>query len=403
MGDRGVVFAAAALAALLASALPASAQKNYGPGVTDTEIKLGTTAPFSGPVSMASTVAKSLGAYFDKINAEEGGVNGRKIKLVALDDGYSPPRTVEQTRKLVEDEQVLFVVNSVGTATQLAVRQYLNDHKVPQLFPATGAPAFYDPQKSPWTVGFAPSNYVEGQLIGKNVSQTMPGAKVAVLYQNDDLGKDFERGAKETLGNGATIIGEASYEVSDPTVNSQIVTLQATGADVLFAFATQKAAAQAIRHAAEIGWKPKIFIPSIVSSISQVLDPAGLDNAKGVITTTYIKDPTSPRWANDKGAQDFIAWVKQYDTAVDVRDSFAASGGYMVGQLTVQILKAAGDDLTRENILKQATNLHNVVLPMLIPGITINTSPMDYRSIKQLQFEYFDGQNFVLMGDIISD
>lgn len=402
MKTRSLIFSAA-LVALATTALPAWAQKNYGPGVTDTEIKIGSTGPFSGPVSMASTVTKSLGAYFDKINAEQGGVNGRKIKLIALDDGYAPPRTVEQTRKLVEEEQVLFLTDSVGTPTQMAVRQYLNDRKVPQLFPASGAGPFYDPQKSPWTVGFAPSNFVEGRLIGKNVARTMPGAKVAILYQNDDLGKDYSRGAKEGMGAAASVAGEVSYEVSDPTIDSQIVTLQATGAKVLFAFATQKAAAQAIRKAAEIGWKPKIFIPSIVSSISLVLQPAGLENSKGVMTATYVKDPTSPRWIDDQGAKDFVEWVKKYNTAVDVRDSFAASGGYMVGMLTVQILKQAGNNLTRENILAQATNLQNVSLPMLIPGITISTTPTDRRSIKQVQFEYFDGQNWVLTGDIISD
>ncbi len=397
------IGAAVSLLALTVLAGPAMAQKAYGPGVTDTEIKIGSTGPYSGPVSMASTVTKSFVAWFDKINAEEGGINGRKIKVIALDDGYVPPRTVEQTRKLVEEEQVLFVADSVGTPTQLAVQKYLNDRKVPQLFPATGAPAFYEPEKSPWTVGFAPNNYVEGQLMGKYVAQNMAGAKVAILYQNDSLGKDFARGAKEAIAGKATVAGEVSYEVSDPSIDSQIVTLQSSGATVLFAFATQKAAAQAIRHAAEIGWKPKIFIPSIVSSISQVLEPAGLENSKGVLTTTYVKDPTSPSWANDKGAQDFIAWVKKYDTLVDVRDSFAASGGYMAGMLVSQIIKAAGDNLTRENILKQATNLHNVSLPMLIPGITINTSPTDYRSIKQVQFEYFDGTNWVLTGDLISD
>jgi branched-chain amino acid transport system substrate-binding protein len=393
----------AALLALAAMTAPALAQKNYGPGASDTEVKIGSTGPYSGPVSMASTVTKSFAAYFDKVNAEEGGINGRKINVITGDDGYSPPRTVEETRKLVEQDGVLFMADSVGTPTQLAVRQYLNDRKIPQLFPATGAAPFYDPQKSPWTVGFAPSNYTEGQLVGKNVTETMPGAKVAVLYQNDDLGKDFLRGAKETLGNGATIVGQQSYEVTDPTIDSQIVSLQATGANVLFAFATQKAAAQAIRHAAEIGWKPKIFIPSIVSSISQVLQPAGLDNSKGVYTATYVKDPTSPTWADDPGVKDFVAWVKKYDTSVDVRDSFAASGGYMVGILVEKILKAAGNDLSRENILKQATNLHDVALPMFLPGITVNTSPTDYRSIKQMQFEYFDGTNWVLTGKIISE
>lgn len=393
----------AALLALAALTAPALAQKNYGPGVSDTELKIGSTGPYSGPVSMASTVTKSFAAYFDKVNAEEGGVNGRKITVVTADDGYAPPRTVAETRKLVEQDGVLFMADSVGTPTQLAVRQYLNDHKIPQLFPATGAAPFYDPKTSPWTVGFGPSNYTEGQLVGKNVSQTMPGAKVAVLYQNDDLGKDFLRGAKETLGNGATIVGEQSYEVTDPTIDSQIVSLQATGANVLFAFATQKAAAQAIRHAAEIGWKPRIFIPSIVSSISQVLQPAGLDNSKGVYTATYVKDATSPAWANDPGVKDFVAWVKKYDTSVDVRDSFAASGGYMVGILIEKILKAAGNDLSRENILKQATNLNDVALPMFLPGITLNTSPTDYRSIKQMQFEYFDGTSWVLTGKIISE
>ncbi|HEY3916206.1 MAG TPA: ABC transporter substrate-binding protein [Stellaceae bacterium] len=399
----GIAAAAAGFLALAAMTAPAVAQKNYGPGASDTEVKIGSTGPYSGPVSMASTVTKSFAAYFDKVNTEEGGVNGRKINVITADDGYSPPRTVEETRKLVEQDGVLFMADSVGTPTQLAVRQYLNDRKIPQLFPATGAAPFYDPQKSPWTVGFAPSNYTEGQLVGKNVSETMPGAKIAVLYQNDDLGKDFLRGARETLGNGAAIVGEQSYEVTDPTIDSQIVSLQATGANVLFAFATQKAAAQAIRHSAEIGWKPRIFIPSIVSSISQVLQPAGLDNSKGVYTATYVKNPTSPAWANDPDVKDFIAWVKKYDTSVDVRDSFAASGGYMAGILIEKILKAAGNDLSRENILKQATNLHDVALPMLLPGITVNTSPTDYRSIKQMQFEYFDGTNWVLTGKIVSE
>lgn len=382
---------------------PAFAQKNYGPGVSDTEVKIGSTGPYSGPVSMAGTVTKSFAAYFDKVNAEEGGINGRKINVITGDDGYVPPRTVEQTRKMVEQDNVLFMADSVGTPTQLAVRQYLNDRKVPQLFPASGAAPFYDAKNSPWTVGFAPSSFTEGRLIGKFVSQTMPGAKIAVLFQNDDLGKDFLNGAKETLSNGATIVAQQSYEVSDPTVNSQIVSLQASNADVLFAFATQKAAAQAIRHSAEIGWKPKIFIPSIVSSISLVLQPAGLDNSKGVFTATYVKDPTSPTWEKDPDVQTFVAWVKKYDTSVDVRDSFAASGGYMVGTLIEKILKAAGNDLSRDNILKQATNLQNVALPMLLPGITVNTSPTDRRSIKQMQFQYFDGQNWVLTGGLVSD
>jgi branched-chain amino acid transport system substrate-binding protein len=398
-------FRLAAIAALLLALTvpPALAQKNYGPGASDTEVRIGATAPLSGPMAMAGTVTKSFAAYFDKLNAEDGGINGRKVNVITADDGFVPPRTVEQTRKLVEQAGVLFMADSIGTPTQLAVRQYLNDSKVPQLFPATRATAFYDPQKSPWTIGFAPSHYTEGRLIGKNISETMPGAKIAVLFQNDDFGKDFLRGAKETLGDGATIVAQQSYDVSASNLDAQIASLQASGANVLLAFATQKAAVQAIRHAAELGWKPKIFIPSIASSISQVLEPAGLENAKGVFTATYMKDPTSPNWANDPDVRDFIAWAKKYDAGVDVRDGFAAIGGYMVGALIEKILKAAGNDLSRENILKQATNLHEVALPMLLPGIALNTSPTDYRPIKQMQFEAFDGESWVPTGSIVSD
>jgi branched-chain amino acid transport system substrate-binding protein len=284
------------------------------------------------------------------------------------------------------------------------VQPYLNDGKIPQLFPvATGATAFYDPRKSPWTVGFAPSHYTEGRLVGKYVSETLPGTKIAVLFQNDDLGKDFLRGAKETLNDGATIVAQQSYETSASSVDAQIASLQASGADVLFAFATQKTAAQAIHRAAEIGWKPKIFVPAIASSISQVLQPAGLENSKDVFTATYVKDPTSLTWANDPDVKDFAAWMKKYDRAIDMHDSIAAANGYTIGMLIERILKAAGNDLSRENILKQATNLHDVALPMLLPGITINTSPTDYRTIKQMQFESFDGENWVPTGSIVSE
>jgi branched-chain amino acid transport system substrate-binding protein len=395
--------AAAAILLLALTVAPVFAQKNYGPGASDTEIKIGSTAPLSGPMSMASGTTKSFAAYFDKLNAEEDGINGRKIKVIIADDAYAPPRTVEQTRKLVEQNGVLFTADSVGAPTQLAVRQYLNDRKVPQLFPVTGAAAFYDPQKAPWTVGFAPSHYTEGRLAGKSVSAAMPGAKIAVLFQNDDFGKDFLRGAQETLSAGATIIAQQSYEAADPNVDAQIASLRASGADVLFAFATPKAAAEAIRHAAESGWKPKIFIPSMVSSTSQVLQPAGLDNSRGVFTATYMKDPTNPGWANDPDVREFVAWQQKYNLSVDARDSFTAAGGYMVGALVEKILKTAGNDLSRENILKQATNLHDVSLPMLLPGITINSSPTDYRSVRQMQFESFDGENWVPTGDIISD
>jgi branched-chain amino acid transport system substrate-binding protein len=382
---------------------PALAQKNYGPGASDTQVKIGATGPLSDMASTASAVTKSFAAYFDKINADDGGINGRRINVITADDGDILARTMDQTRKLVEQDGVLFLAGSAGTSTQLAVRQYLNDRKVPQLFPATRAASFYDLQKSPWTIGFAPSHYTEGRLVGKNISATMAGAKIAVLFQNDDLGKDFLRGAKETLSNGATIVVQQSYEVSDSNVDSQIAGLRASGATVLLAFTTQKAAAQAIHHAADIGWKPKIFIPSIASSITQVLQPAGLDNSKNVFSATYVKDPMNPNWAKDPDVQEFTAWMKKYDTSVDIHGRFAAADGYMVGALIEKILKAAGNDLSRENILKQATSLHDVALPMLLPGITINTSPTDYRPLKQMQFESFDGENWVPTGDIVSD
>lgn len=395
--------AAVAVLLLALTVVPAFAQKNYGPGASDTEVKIGSTGPYNGPLADASAASKSFAAYFDWINAEEDGINGRKVNVITADDGLAPARTVEQTGKLVEQDGVLFMADSIGTATQLAVRQYLNERKVPQLFPATGAAPFYDPQKSPWTVGFAPSHHSEGRLAGKYVSETMPGAKIAVLFQNDDLGKDFLRGAKETLANGAIIVAQQSYEASDPNVDSQIAGLKASGADVLFAFATPKAAAQTIRRAAEIGWKPKIYLPSIAASISQVLQPAGPENAKSVFTATYAKDPTSPNWAEDPDVREFRAWLKKYAPSSDGHDGFATASGYIIGALTAKILKAAGNDLSRENILKQATNLHDVALPLLLPGITINTSPSDYRPIKQMEFEYFDGENWVLTGHIVSD
>jgi len=397
---------ASAAALLLALTIaPALAQKNYGPGVSDTEVKIGSTAPFSGPLSMASAVTKSFAAYFDMINADNGGINGRKIKVIAADDSYAPPRTMDQTRKLVEEDGVLFIAASLGTPTQLAAQPYLNDRKIPQLFPvATGAAEFYDPQKSPWTVGFAPSNATEGRLVGKHISEASPGAKIAVLYEDDDFGKGLLGGAQETLSNGAGIIAQQSYEGSDPNVDTQIDQLKASGANVLFAFATQKAAAHAIRHAAEIGWRPQIFIPSAAASISQVLVPAGLENSKRVFSATYMKDPTSPSWESDPDVREFTAWATKFDKEVDLRESLAAaSAGYMTGTLIERVLKAAGNDLSRENILKQATTLHGVALPLLLPGITINTSPTDYRAIKQMQFEVFDGENWVPTGSIVSD
>jgi branched-chain amino acid transport system substrate-binding protein len=390
-------------AALLSlAALPAMAEKIYGPGVSDTEIKIGNTAPYSGPVSAASTVAKSTAAYFDKVNAE-GGVNGRKITFISVDDGYSPPKAVEETRRLVDSEHVLLMLGSVGTPSQLAVRRYLNQAKVPQLFVASGSAAFFDPQNSPWSMSSTPSYYSEGKAIAKHLSKTMPGVPIAVLFQNDDFGKEFVRGIKEDLSDGAKIVAEASFETSDPTVDSQILTLQASGAKALALMATQKAAAQGIRRAYDSGWKPKIVLPSVIASISAVLQPAGLDKSVGVITATYRKEASDPQWAKDPAVLEYLDWFKRYNTKVDIGDSAAAIGGYISAQLIVAILKDCGDELTRENVLKHATNLKGFKLPILLDGITINTTPTDYNMVKQMQFQSFNGTGFDLYGSMVSE
>jgi branched-chain amino acid transport system substrate-binding protein len=390
------------VAVLSLLAMPAMAQKSYGPGVSDTEIKIGNTAPYSGPVSAASTVAKSIAAYFDKVNAE-GGVNGRKINFLTVDDGYQPPKTVEETRRLVEQEKVLLMLGSVGTPSQLAVRRYLNQQKVPQLFIASGSGAFYDPQSSPWSMSSTPSYYAEGKLIGKHLSKTMSGVTIALLFQNDDFGKEFARGIKEDLTDGAKIVAETSYETSDPTVDSQIVTLQASGAKVLALMATQKASAQGIRKAYDSGWKPKIVLPSVIASIAAVLQPAGLEKSIGVIAATYRKEPNDPQWAKDPAVVAYNEWAVKYNTKVDPGDSSAASGGYIAAQMMVAVLKACGDDLSRENVLKQATNLNALRIPILLDGITINTTPTDYELIKQMQFQSFNGKGWDLYGSIVSN
>jgi branched-chain amino acid transport system substrate-binding protein len=388
--------------ALVLLATPAMAQKTYGPGVSDTEIKLGNTAPYSGPVSAASTVAKSVAAYFDKINAE-GGINGRKLNFISVDDGYAPPKTVETTRRLVENDQVLALVGSVGTPPQLAVRKYLNDRKVPQLFVGSGSTLFHDAKSSPWSLGSSPSYEFEGRLDAKQFALMLPKARVAVLYQNDDFGKEFLRGFKDALPQGLTIVAEQSYETSDPTVDSQIVALKGSGADAFALFATQKAAAQAIRHAHDVDWKPKIIMPGVIASIGAVLTPAGIENSIGVITATTSKDTNDPRLENDPGVAAYIAWFKQYNTKVDIRDSQAAQGGYIDAQIMVAILRDCGDELTRENVMRHAASLTNIKLPIFIDGIAVNTTPTDYSLFRQVQFQSFNGKSWDLVGGLVSD
>jgi ABC-type branched-subunit amino acid transport system substrate-binding protein len=385
----------------LALAAPAHAQKKYGPGASDTEIKLGQTMPYSGPASAYGAIGKAELAYFQMIN-EQGGINGRKVNLISLDDAYSPPRAVEQTRKLVEQDQVLALFQPLGTPTNSAIHKYVNARKVPHLFLATGATKWGDPKNFPWTIGFQPSYQIESKIYARYLLKNKPDAKIAVLYQNDDYGKDYLKGLYDGLGAKAKsmIVAEASYEVTDPTVDSQVVTLKSSGADTMFTIATPKFAAQTIRKMAEIGWKPLHLINNVASSVGAVLTPAGLDKSVGLITALYMKDPTDPQWAKDPGMQHWREFMAKYMPGADTSD-FNYVYGYGAAQLMTIVLKNAGDDLTRENLLKQATSLKDVTLDVTLPGIKYNTGPDDYFLVEQLQLARFDGKRWVLFGEVI--
>ena len=389
--------------AIALSASSASAQKKYDPGATDTEIKIGQTVPFSGPASAYATIGKAQAAYFNMINAQ-GGVNGRKINLIQYDDAYSPPKAVEQVRKLVESDEVLLTFQIIGTPSNAAVQKYLNVKKVPQLFAATGASRFSDPKNFPWTLGFNPSYFVEGRIYGQYILKQYPNAKVGVLYQNDDLGRDYLNGIKSGLGDKAAtmIVAEASYEVSDPTIDSQILKLKAAGADLFFSASTPKFAAQAIKKNAELGWKPVHILDINATSVGAVMQPAGLEASKGVISVNYGKDPLDPTWKDDAGMKRYFDFMAKYYPEGDKNSSFN-SYGYGTAQLMVHVLKQCGDDLTRENVLKQATNLKNVQLDLALPGILGNTTPNDYRVNKQLQMMRFNGERWELFGPVIDD
>jgi branched-chain amino acid transport system substrate-binding protein len=401
MKGRTLALGAAALAgALLVS--PAVAQKQYGPGVTDTEITLGQTVPYSGPASAYSTIGRAEAAYFAMIN-DQGGVNGRKIKLISLDDEYSPPKTVEQTRRLVEQDHVLAIFGSLGTPTNTAIQRYLNEQKVPQLFIATGATKWGDPKHFPWTIGWLPTYQTEAHIYAQYLLEHMPKGKVGILYQDDDYGKDYVKGFTDGLGAKAKtmIVKEVSYETTDSNVESQIVTLQSSGADVFFNVSTPKFAAQAIRKAYAIGWKPLQFLNTVSSSVAATLTPAGLEAAKGLITVQFNKDPTDPSWKDDPGYKGWLAWINKYYPTGDKKEEFNV-GGYNFAMTMVQVLRQCGDDLTRENVMKQAANLHNLALPMLLPGITINTSPTDWYPVKQEQLARFDGTTWVRFGQVVA-
>jgi branched-chain amino acid transport system substrate-binding protein len=393
------------IAAILSIASVASAaEKKYGPGVSDTDIKLGQTSPYSGPASAYSVIAKTQLAYFKMIN-DQGGVNGRKINLISLDDAYSPPKTVEQTRKLVEQEEVAVILNPLGTPTGLSVRKYLNDKKVPQLFVGAGATLWGDHEHFPWSIGFQPSYQAETAVYAKYLLDKMPDAKVALFYQNDDAGKDYGNGFKKGLGPdnvARMVVSEATYEATDPTIDSQIVKLKTSGANVLFMHAIPKQAAQAIRKIGEIGWKPDIFFLAATStSVSSVLKPAGFDNAKGIISSYFLKDPNDPQWQNDKSVQDWQAFMKAYFPDGNLQDQLIVYG-YTVAQATVQVFKQCGDDLTHENIMKQAANM-DIALPMMLPGIKVKTSLTDYFPVQAMRLQRFNGEVWELFGETIGE
>ena len=396
------LMAASAIAVAL-SVSPVHAQKKYDAGATDTEIKVGQTVPLSGPASAYATIGKTQAAYIKMIN-DQGGVNGRMINLIQYDDAYSPPKTVEQVRKLVEGDEVLLTFQIIGTAPNAAVQKYLNARKVPQLFAATGASRFNDPTAFPWTMGFNPSYFVEGRIYGQYILKQYPNARIGVLYQNDDLGKDYLNGIKAGLGDKAAqmVVAEASYELSEPTIDSKVLKIRDAGADLFFSASTPKQAAQAIKKIAELGWHPVHIIDINASSLSAVLKPAGLDNSKGIISVGYVKDTADPEWKDDDGTKRYLAFMAKYYPDGDKYSNLNVYG-YITAQLLIKVLKNCGDDLTRENVLKQATRLTNVQLDLLLPGITVTTTPSDYRVNKQFQMVRFDGERWERLGPIITD
>jgi branched-chain amino acid transport system substrate-binding protein len=400
---RRTLLAAAPIAlAVGGSILPARAAKKYDPGVTDAEIKIGNTAPYSGPASNYGTIWKCEARYYEMINAQ-GGINSRKINFISYDDAYSPPKTVEMTRKLVEDDKVFIVANSAGTPTNTAVWKYLNEHKVPQLFVGTGATKWDDPKGHPWTIGFQPNYQSEGRIYAAYLLKQKPDAKIGVLYQDDDFGKDYLKGVADGLGPkaDAMIKVKATYETTDPTVDSQVVSMKAAGCDVFINTAIAKFAAQAIRKAAELEWKPLHILSGIGNSVAGALKPAGFEASKDIVSDFWLKDPNDPTWENDDGYKSWLAfmnkWYPQGDKN-DVNNVYGPSAAATV----VHVLNACGDELTRENVMKQAANLHELSLPMLLPGITVNTSPTDFAPVKQVQMARFNGERWVLFGPVLT-
>jgi branched-chain amino acid transport system substrate-binding protein len=392
----------AAIAVLAATSSGALAQKKYDTGATDTEIKIGNIMPYSGPASAYGVIGKTEEAYFRKINAE-GGVNGRKITFVSYDDAYSPPKTVEQARKLVESDEVLLIFNSLGTAMNSAIQKYLNTKKVPQLFVATGATKWNDPKEFPWTMGWQPNYQSETQIYAKYILKETPNAKIAVMYQNDDYGKDYLKGLKDGLGAkaAAMIVAEESYETSEPTIDTHIVKLKSTNADVFINVASPKFAAQAIKKMAEVGWKPVHYLNNVSGSIGGVITPAGPENAQGIISSAYLKDPTDPQWKSDAGMKAWNEFLDKYFPEANRTDA-SVIYGYTVAQTLVHVLKQCGDDLTHENVMKQAASIKDLELGGLLPGIRVNTSATDFAPLSQLQLMKFKGDTWDRFGEILN-
>jgi branched-chain amino acid transport system substrate-binding protein len=399
--DRLQVLSATIIV-LAATSTGAIAQKKYDTGATDTEIKIGNIMPYSGPASAYGVVGRTEAAYFKKINAE-GGINGRKINFISYDDAYSPPKAVEQARKLVESDEVLFIFNPLGTPSNSAIQKYMNEKKVPQLFVQTGATKWNDPKQFPWTMGWSPNYQSEGHIYAKYILKERPTGKIGILYQNDDYGKDYVKGIRDGLGAKAAsmIVGEKSYETTDPTIDSQVVALKSKGADIFISITTPKFAAQSIKKVAELVWKPLFILNGVGASTGTVMKPAGLENSQNIISATYQKDPTDPQWKDDAGIKNFDAFLMKYFPEGN-REDLSIMTGYNVAQTMVHVLKECGDDLTRANIMKQAASIKSLQLEGLLPGVTINTSAYDFAPIKQFQLRKFKGERWELFGDVIS-
>jgi branched-chain amino acid transport system substrate-binding protein len=397
--NRMGLLAALALGLLL-TASPVVAQKKYDLGASDTEIKIGNIMPYSGPGSPYSLIGKTEAAYFSKVNAE-GGINGRKIEFISYDDGYNPTKTFEQARKLVESDNALLLFGTLGTAHNTVIQKYLNANKVPQLFIASGATKFNDPKQFPWTMPTVPSYQSESRIYAEYLLKNHPQGKIGILFQNDDYGKDYVKGLKDGLAGKMQIVAGLPYETTDPTVDSQIINLKASGADIFFDVTSSKFAVQAIKKVAEINWKPVHLLNNVSASVGSVMKPAGFDNANGLLSTQYLKDPTDPRWKDDPGLKEWAEFMDKYFRDGDKTSSFTVFG-YNWAQALVEVLKRCGDNLTRENVMLQAMSLKNLQLGMLLPGITINTGPADYAPLKQLQMVRFDGQYFIPFGPVMS-